>query len=93
MVQGISAHNMAAMKNKLFSTGGRMLYCEVFHSTSNKFVLLKQAPRFSLNQGCLPTEVITVGRRLVVFGELSNTVLYYDVDNGTWSERSFEISY
>ena len=38
------------------------------------------------------SDVITIGSKLIVFGNECERVVYYDAENDTWSEDSFEIS-
>ena len=100
MIEARWCHKSVAVKNKLFILGGETNLanfeknCEVFDSFSRKFVLLKPLPPYSLDdysEYC-NIEVIPIGKKLVVFGNLKNVVRIYDLENDCWSEESCEMT-
>ena len=96
MIETRFQHKSVAMKNKLFVIGGSYgTYGEVFDSTSNEFVLLKPLPaRFLSHFWNLQylDGVVLIGRKLVVFGERINFILYYDVEKAEWSDEPCEVT-
>ena len=93
MIKRRIRHKLVAVNNKLFVVGGLSTKsCEVFDSTSNKFVLLKPPRGFYKKSLDNPATAIIIGSKLVVFGNRSDRISYYDVDTNEWSEESFEIS-
>ena len=93
MIEARGLHKSVAMRNKLFIVGGwTTRSCEFLDSCCNKFVLLKPHPEYCERNLCGPAAVITVGSKIAIFGDRSERVVYYDAENDTWSEDSFEIS-
>ena len=94
MIEDRSHHKSVAVKNKLFVVGGLLkTTCEVFDSTCNKFVLLKQLPESFQRHLNLPANVFSIGSKLVVLDNVqSKDVLFYYVENDEWTKESFEIS-
>ena len=93
MIETRCLHKSVAIRNKLFIVGGRTTRsCEVYESRCNKFVSLKSPPAYCMRNLNGPAAVIAVGSKIAIFGNLSDNVVYYDVENDTWSEDSFEIS-
>ena len=96
MVIGRYEHNSVAIKNKLFVVGcPGQTSCEVYDSTSNTFVMLTRPP---ISQGHLtinlmdPADAIAVGSKIFSFGNSTNFITYYDVENNTWSSGSIKNS-
>ena len=91
MINRRGKHNSVAIKNKLFVVASWRT-SEVFDSRCNKFVLLKPPPAVYKYVLDGLVEVITVGSKLVVFGNECDIVVYYDAENDTWSEESCGIT-
>ena len=88
MIKRRSCHESVAIKNKLFAIGGLDNdTAEVFDSSCNKFVLLKQ-PSGDLDEHVLfMCDVTSVGSSVVIFSTVKGKILLYDVENDVWSER------
>ena len=89
MVKRRSRHKSVAIKNKLFAIGGHQNdTAEVFDSSCNKFVLLKQ-PSGGLDDHILfMCDVTSIGSSVVIFSKsVKGKILLYDVDEDVWSER------
>ena len=89
MIERRIRHKSVAVKNKLFVFGGLLTTCEMYDSTCNEFVALKSPPSSFLNHLHYPAGVITIGSKLLVFGDGRN-ILFYDTVNFEWSEESCE---
>ena len=100
MVEYRYRHKSVAVKNKLFVVGGWVKRCcEVYDPTSNKFVLLKSPPSSFMSpyyrfRGYLRrlAKVTSIGSKLAVFGQLRNSVIFYDVENEQWSDESCDVT-
>ena len=93
MIKSRNYHKMVAMKNKMFVVGvGETMCCEVYDSYCNNFVLLKPPPKIASYFLKRPAQVLSIGNKLVVFGNRVNTVVYYDVVHDEWSKELFELS-
>ena len=89
MIESRFCHKSVAMKNKLFVIGGYSTEAgEVYDSISKNFVLLKPIPSFL----DFHSEVISIGNKVLVFQNMRNVVLIYDMENDSWSEESCEIT-
>ena len=92
MLQERYCHKSVSVNNKMFVVEGCTANCEVYDSFSNKFVSLKSAPQSTLPQvSCLYSQVVPIGSQILIFRSREKVVLIYDVDNDTWSEKSFQI--
>ena len=80
-------HGQAAVGDKLFVVGSED--CEVFDSTSRQFALISE-PMRSRDVGRKPFQVVSVGKRIVVFDCNSVAFLCYDVEKDEWSEGEVE---
>ena len=92
MIEERIGHSSVACKNKLFVIGSihgnGSETCEVFDSTCNKFVFLKQKPnsvKFSLSN---QVQAFSIGSKLIALGHDSATAVCYDVEKEEWSEES-----
>ena len=92
MINARFRHKSVSIKNKLFIIGGSSTTCEMFDSRCNKFVLLKPLPVSYINSLDRVNEVITIGSKLVVFGNECERVIYYDAENDAWSEETCGIT-
>ena len=95
MIEERHSHKSVAIKNKLFVVGGSpRRTCEVYDSTCDNFVLLKQLPvHFQTYLGS-PGKVISIGSKLFVFGSTQpKDVLVYDVENDEWKKESFGVKH
>ena len=91
MIHGRCCHKSVAVKNKLFVIGGGTQQCEVYDSTSNKFVALKRAFNFTkLKRLNSPIAVVTVGYKIFIFDNKSSYVLCYDLEENKWTKKSCE---
>ena len=91
MIQRRDSHKSVAIRNKLFIVGSFDVNGEVFDSTSKKFVFIKKTPAASfLRDYRDPTEIVSIGSQIVVFADLRDTILFYDVDNDEWAEKFCE---
>ena len=92
MIETRSDHKSVAIRNKLFVIGELDMKCEVFDSTSKKFVYIKKLhPKSFLDDfENRPTEIVSIGSQIVMFADLSRTILLYDVENNEWSIKSCE---
>ena len=72
--------------------GGQSQKCEVFDSTSNQFVALKQKPKSF--KFCMYdcAGMFFIGNKLIALGHKSSTLVCYDVEKDEWSEKSFELT-
>ena len=92
MIEGRFYHKSVAVKNKLFVVGGiRSTSCEVYDSTCEKFVLLRQPPASFTKYLSIPGEFITIGSNLAVFRHGGNCLLY-DFVNNEWSDKTCEVT-
>ena len=71
--------------------GGLRFDCEVFDSTSNKFVLLKELKQGIRENLPFPAEVVSIGTKLVVFSNQDKVVMFYDVKNEVWSSNTLGV--
>ena len=86
MINRRSQHRSVCMRNKLFVIGGKYnATCEVFDSSSMKFVSIKQLKVSNFNY----VSAVSVGDKILVFcsGE-GIQVLTYHVDNNEWYSQS-----
>ena len=92
MVHSRYNHQLFAVGNRLFATGGNTLTCEVYDSVSKRFTALKLPPDFvwlEFNTSCS----FLLGRKFFVFHtDCYPKVVSYHVDEEKWSEESFEIT-
>ena len=71
---------------------GRQRYlrsCEVYDANSNVFSLLNEPPsciRYKLINA-YGSRTVSVGSKVIIFGNNSNLVTIYDVDKDEWSEE------
>ena len=92
MIERRGYHKSVAIKNKLFVVGGvSNRSCEVFDSTCNKFVLLKQPSQNHTHYLCLPGAVISIGTEVILLSPGLQTVLCYDVKNNVWSTNKLKV--
>ena len=92
MIERRCSHRSVAVKNKLFVVGGHTRSCEVYDSTCNNFVLLKQPPSVFKEYLGFMDEVISIGSKLELFGDYRNSILFYDVEKDEWSDESCEVT-
>ena len=92
MIDPRQNHNMIAISNKLFAIGGRKNTFEVYDSFCGKFLALKQPPSF-LMLTTVNHRAVSIGRKVIVFRDYTQKVAFYDVDTGTWSDESCEVTY
>ena len=95
MIHARFLHKSVTVKNKLFVVGGWLnRSCEVYDSTSNKFVLLKPPPVSFMTMGSLRdlVQVILIGSKLVVFINKTTSVFFYDVETDEWSHETCEVT-
>ena len=93
MIEERRAHKSVAINNKLFVVGGSpRSTCEVFDSTCDNFVLLKQPPVSFRRHLVSPTAVISIGSKLAVFDNQIEDLLFYHVENDEWSEESYDVT-
>ena len=92
MVHSRYDHQLFAVGNRLFATGGNTLTCEVYDSVCKRFTALKLPPdfvRLEFNTSCS----FLMGRKIFVFHTAGYPkVVSYHVDEEKWSEESFEIT-
>ena len=89
MIHQRYCHKSVSIKNKLFMIGQQhILRPEVFDSTCNKFVLLNCPFEAYFIVG----EVLSIGSKLAVICFRTNAVMYYDVENDEWEEKSCELT-
>ena len=92
MIKGRCHHKSVAVKNKLYVIGGCLTpNCEVFDSTSNTFVLLKEPndslARMLMKLGEISFEAFSNGGELIVFTN-DKHVLVYDIESDKWRGKS-----
>ena len=93
MVERRASHQSVAMKDKLFVVGGWIeRSCEVFDSTCNKFVLVNPPPQDFTNYLDETVKITSIGSKLIIFGDQTNSILFYDVENGEWHDEPCEIT-
>ena len=93
MIRGRYNHGCVAVRNKLFVIEfGPDSQCEVFDSFCKKFVALRTPRRLESveTSGC--NQVVSAGGKIVVFGNLTPLVAFYDVDRDEWSEERLELT-
>ena len=91
MVKRRYCHKSVAIKNKLFLVGGGAIFdrdVEVFDSHCNKFVSIKEHPKW-LDESNI-SDVLSIGNKIVIFSNEEGCVLIYDVDKNKWSRKSCE---
>ena len=96
MIERRHGHSSVVNKNKLFVIGsfrgnGRE-NCEVFDSTSRKFVYLKQksnSVKFRLGS---QVQTFCIGSKLITLGDNSSTAMFYDVEKEEWSEEQLGVT-
>ena len=89
MIERRAGHKSVAIRSKLFVVGELDINCEVFDSTCKQFVYIKKLPPRSFlrfEKKC-PTEIVSIGSQIAVFAP-DREILFYDVDNDEWSEKS-----
>ena len=85
-------HSLVAVKNKLFVVGGNVKECEVFEArSSNKFVSIKRSLKH-FDFYAAPDTAVSVGSKIIVFGDRSQKLAVYDVDKDEWHEESFQFT-
>ena len=90
MVEERQSHKSVAIKNKLYMFGGLINTCEVYDSTCEKFVLLKQPTNCFSRQLHVPNAVISIGNKLIIFQKRNDISIIFDVENNTWSKEPCE---
>ena len=86
-------HKSVSVKNKLFVVGGwGTPNCEVYDSTCNKFVSLKSPPASFTSRLICTAGVISIGSKLAVFRNRTNSILFYDAQKDEWFEKSCELT-
>ena len=86
-------HKSVAVQDKLFIVGGIWSRtCEIFDSTSCRFISLKPNKSSLEELLMFPAEVFSVGKKLVVFSNQMNATLHYDVEIDEWSEKLCEVT-
>ena len=90
MIERRGDHKSVAIRNKLFIVGKLDINCEVYDSTSKNFVYIKKLPpvSFCREDKNNPTEIVSIGNQILVFADLRDTILCYDIDTEVWSEKS-----
>ena len=83
MINGRSGKGLLAVRNKLFATS---FPWEVYDDECGKFVEIK------IPFDVVPHRQVSVGSRIVVVGNYSESVFAYDVDKGKWSEEKCEVT-
>ena len=91
-------HGAVAVKNKLIVIGGLgqqgfLRSCEVYDANSNAFSLLKEPPsciKYNLINA-YGSRTVSVGNKVIIFGNISNFVTFYDVDKDEWSEEYIRV--
>ena len=96
MIEGRSGHSLVAIRNKLFVFGSHdgkgSKSCEVFDSSCKKFVMIKPFPgtlTFDLRN---VSKAFSIGNKLVIIGNNSSTVKYYDINKDEWSEETLNVT-
>ena len=85
MIEAGSGHNLVAIKNKLFAMGGFKRKMEVYDSTCNKFVNVKQR---TVGHGFIhTTQAISMGNKVLIFFSESTEVSCYDADRDEWTQE------
>ena len=95
MVEERSEHKLVAIKDKLYVVGGGPIFtytCEVFNSTSNKFVLIKPPPESCEMYIRWPVAVISIKSKIAIFNDNENSIVWYDVENDKWFIESCEVT-
>ena len=98
MVEGRYNHISVTVKNKLFILGGSMfhsepeIFCEMYDSRCNKFIAVKPPPNSLTFDILNPESVISIGSKIAVFGDQTDTILFYDVEKEEWSEEPFAVT-
>ena len=83
MLEKVDGHYLVAIKNKLFSVGSWKNTFEVYDSTCERFVSIKQ-PFYSSHSD--PMGAISLNNKVIIFSdEKINKCFCYHVDKGEWS--------
>ena len=91
MIERRNGHKLVAVSNKLFVIGGHSTSpCEVFDSTCKQFISITPPFRY-LNYLSSVSEVVSIGAKLVVFGNREKKIVVLDLENYNWSEEVFEV--
>ena len=61
--------------------------CEVFDSTSKKFIFIKQKPKSLKFNIILAAYTISVGNEIIIIENGSKKALCYDVEKDKWYEK------
>ena len=93
MIKRRACHCSVAIRNKLFVFSGvgeddlEHDQCEVFDSTSKRFVLLKQKPKSLKFNITLAAYTFSIGSEIIIIGHRSEKALCYDVEKDKWYEK------
>ena len=88
MIERRCRHKSVVVKNKLYAIGGYLSpNCEVFDSTSNKFVMLNQPTESLARLLIKPGELVSIGGELNAFTNKRH-VSIYDVKSDKWKGKS-----
>ena len=89
MIEAGCGHHLVAVRNKLFVMGDEKKLVEVYDSTCEKFVVMKQ-PTIDISSINI-LEAISMGNKVVMFikdfNDFKSYVLCYDVDEDEWNKE------
>ena len=86
MVNHMEDHCLVVVKNKLFAIGKASNVCEVYDSKCQQFVVIN-SPAYAIFH-----RATSVGNKVVITQEETNSIIYYDVDKHEWSEVPCEVT-
>ena len=94
LVEQRVGHCITASRNKIFVIGGRDgIDNELFDYRVKQFVLLKaKVPTFFQFRFSNILHTFCIGDKIIVIGEKSETIIYYDIENKNWCEKDFKLS-